>query len=163
MEINACVENKEPSFYLKNCSPVALLFKDGGSLANHPLSCHPQGVFGNQENERKAKKMKQKKKSGKTPAQQLFIQQRKNQDPFTRFHLSLYSAQLRKNKKIPSIPIIHEGKNRKNHKKEVKREANEAKKKQENAEEFRTMQKFHTLLRSCFIFQLFLLFFSYGF
>ena len=30
---------------------------------------------------------------------------------FTRFALSLYSAQISKNTKIPSIPIIHEGKN----------------------------------------------------
>ena len=34
-------------------SSIALLFKDEGGLANHPLSCHPRGVFGSQENERK--------------------------------------------------------------------------------------------------------------
>ena len=56
---------------------VALLFKDEGVLANHPLSYHPQGVFGRWESSRKGKKMKKKKKSGKTPAQQLCIQQRK--------------------------------------------------------------------------------------
>ena len=27
-------------------NPVALLFKDEGGLAKHPLICHPQGVFG---------------------------------------------------------------------------------------------------------------------
>ena len=86
--------------------------------------------------------MKQKKKSGKTPAQQLYSSKEKNQDCSTRFHLSLYSAQINKNTKKPSIPIIHEGKNGKNHKKEVKREVYEAEKKktkQENTESFCTV------------------------
>ena len=73
--------------------------------------------------------MKQKKKSGETPSQQLCIQQGKHQDPSTRSHLSIYSAQISKNTKMPSIPIIHEGQNGKNHKKEVKQEVNGAKKK----------------------------------
>ena len=47
---------------------MALLFKDGGGLANHPLSCHPQGVFGSRESKRKGKKMGEKESSGKTPA-----------------------------------------------------------------------------------------------
>ena len=68
MKINACVKNREPSFYLKNCSPVALLFKDKGGLANHPLSCDPQGVFGSRESGRKGEKMKKKKNNGKTPS-----------------------------------------------------------------------------------------------
>ena len=50
-------------------SPVALIFKDKGGLANHPLSCHPQGVFGRRENERKGEKMREKERSGKTPVQ----------------------------------------------------------------------------------------------
>ena len=80
MTINACIEN---NILPKNPSPVALIFKDGGSLANHPLSCHPQGVFGSRENGREGEKMKQKKKSGKTPAQQLCIQQKeKKSSPF---------------------------------------------------------------------------------
>ena len=69
MTIIACVKNKRTNILPQNPSPIALLFKDGGSLANHPLSCHPQGVFGSRENERKAKKMREKKMSGKTPAQ----------------------------------------------------------------------------------------------
>ena len=56
-------------FYLKNCSPVALPFKDIGGLANHPLNYHPQGVFGSRESGRKGEKMREKKSSGKTPAQ----------------------------------------------------------------------------------------------
>ena len=69
MIITACVKNREPSFYLKNYSPVALLFKDKGGLANHPVSCHPQGVFGSQESGRNGEKMREKKMSGKTPTQ----------------------------------------------------------------------------------------------
>ena len=40
---------------------VALIFKDKGGLANHLLSFHPQGVFDSRENERKAKKMRERK------------------------------------------------------------------------------------------------------
>ena len=36
-----------------------------GALAKHTLVCHHQGMFGYRENERKLKKMKKKKKSGK--------------------------------------------------------------------------------------------------
>ena len=75
--------------------------------------------------------MKQNKKSGKTPASSCVFSKEKIKILVTRFHLSLYSAQISKNKKILSIPIIHEGQNGKNHKKEVKREVN----KQENTEE----------------------------
>ena len=64
MIIIACVKNREPSFYLKNCSLVTLIFKDKVGLANHPMSCHPQGVFGSRESGRKGEKM-----SGKTLAQ----------------------------------------------------------------------------------------------
>ena len=45
---------------------VALLFKDERGLAEHPLSCHPQGVFGSRESERKGEKMREKGKSEKT-------------------------------------------------------------------------------------------------
>ena len=49
MIITAYVENKRTSSLPQNLSLVALLFKDEGGLDNHPLSCHPQGVFGSQE------------------------------------------------------------------------------------------------------------------
>ena len=62
MTINACVENKRTSSLPKNFSPVALLFKDEGGLANHPLSCHPQGVFGRRESEGKGEKMRERRK-----------------------------------------------------------------------------------------------------
>ena len=119
---NKCLHLKQRTNILpQNPSPVALFFKDGGSLANHPLSCHPQGVFGNRESGRKAKKMK-KKKSRKTLAQcSVSLMQKNEKFFFTRFVLSLYSAQASKKTIIPSIPMIHEGKNSKNHKKEVKR------------------------------------------
>ena len=64
--ITACVENKKTNSLPQNLSPVALLFKDKGGLANHPLSCHPQGVFGRRESARKGEKMREKKKSRKT-------------------------------------------------------------------------------------------------
>ena len=49
MTITAYVENNRTSSLPQNLSPIALLFKDEGALANHPLSCHPQGVFGSRE------------------------------------------------------------------------------------------------------------------
>ena len=69
MLITACVKNWRTKILPQNRCLVALLFKDGGGLANHPLSCHPQGVFGSRENKRKGKKMGEKESSGKTPAQ----------------------------------------------------------------------------------------------
>ena len=68
MTINACIKNKRTNILPQKPSPVALLFKDGGGLANHPLSCYPQGVFGSRENGRKGEKLREKKRSGKTPA-----------------------------------------------------------------------------------------------
>ena len=65
MTITACVENKWTSSLPQNLSPVALLFKDEGGLANHPLSCNPQGVFGRQESATKGEKNREKKKSKK--------------------------------------------------------------------------------------------------
>ena len=50
-------------------SPVAHLYKDEGRLANHPLSCHPQGCLEARKMREKERKMREKKRSGKTPAQ----------------------------------------------------------------------------------------------
>ena len=72
MPITAYVKNKRNNILRQNCCLVALLFKDGGGLANHPLSCHPQGVFGRWENARKGKKMKEKGTSGKTYCRSVF-------------------------------------------------------------------------------------------
>ena len=47
---------------------VALLFKDEGGLAKHPLSCHPQRVFGRRENARKGEKVKENRQAGKLKA-----------------------------------------------------------------------------------------------
>ena len=112
-------------------------------------------MFGSRENGRKGEKMEQqkKKRENSCPAA-VYSAKRKIKNRSTRFQLSLFSAQISKNTKIPSVPIIHEGKNGKNHKKEVKLEVNGAKKKQENARHFctsaifRTLQNFRTLLRS---------------
>ena len=113
--------------------------------------------------------MKQKKKSGKNPTQHsVYSAKAKNQDSPTRFHFSLHSAQISKNKKIHSILIIHEGKNGKNHKKEVKREVKRVKKITNegafsHSAKFSQVRNFRILLRSCSIFQLFMLFFPSGF
>ena len=61
MTITACVKNKRTSSLPQNPNPVALLFKNKRGLANHLLSCHPQGVFGNRESERKCEKIERKK------------------------------------------------------------------------------------------------------
>ena len=53
MTIAACVKSKRTSSLPQNPSPTTILFKDKRILANHSLSCHPQGVFGKRENERK--------------------------------------------------------------------------------------------------------------
>ena len=55
-------------FYLKKLDPVTLLFKDEGGLAKHPLSCHPQGVFGRRESARKGEKMRENTKAGELKA-----------------------------------------------------------------------------------------------
>ena len=65
--------------------------------------------------------MREKKIAGKLPPNTVSILAEKNENPCPRLDLSLYSAQISKNTKIPSIHIIHEGQNWKNHKKEVKR------------------------------------------
>ena len=66
MPITAYVKNKRNNILPENRCLVALIFKDGGGLANNPLSCHPQGVFGRWENAIKGKKMNEKGSSGKT-------------------------------------------------------------------------------------------------
>ena len=65
------------------------------------------------------RKWGKQRKSGKTPTQHcLYSSRKKMRILCTRFDLSLYSSQISKNTKIP---IIREGQNWKNHKKEVKR------------------------------------------
>ena len=73
MIIIAYVKDRKPLFYLKNCGPVALIFKDKGGLANHPFSCHLQEVFGSRESGRNGEKIREKKSSGKTPAKKLSL------------------------------------------------------------------------------------------
>ena len=75
MTINACVKTKRSNSLPKNPSLVALLFKDEGGLANHPLSCHPQGVFSRRESARKGEKIRESKiggRAGSFSSQNLF-------------------------------------------------------------------------------------------
>ena len=53
MIVNICVETVISPQDPWNPPPVTFLFKDERVLATHPLSCHPQGVFGRRENKRK--------------------------------------------------------------------------------------------------------------
>ena len=46
MTVNTCVETVRNPQDPWNPPPVTFLFKDEGALATHPLSCHPQSVFG---------------------------------------------------------------------------------------------------------------------
>ena len=62
MIINVSIKSKRTNILPQNRCLIALIFKDGGGLANHPMSCHLQGVFGSRENERKAKENEGKKK-----------------------------------------------------------------------------------------------------
>ena len=68
MLVNANIKNVRTVSLPQFQSLVALLFKDEGVLANRSLSCHPQGVVGSRESERKGEKMREKEKSGKTGA-----------------------------------------------------------------------------------------------
>ena len=86
----------------QNPSPVALLFKDGGGLANHPLSCHPQGVFRNRENKRKTKKMKEEESSMKAYRPLLCISHPAKTSFFFYKGLSFYKALKRKMTKVKS-------------------------------------------------------------
>ena len=74
----------------QNPSPVAILFKDGGGLANHP-----QGMFRNQENKinEKQRKKNEEKKSWRNYSALFFHQKPKVQKvPFCLQGLSLYKA-----------------------------------------------------------------------
>ena len=96
MIINASIKNVKTVILPQNYYPVALFFKDGGGLANHSLSCHPQGVFGRRESERKREKMREKEKSGKTEAlraKSFFIEK----SPVTVCTTGLYSHQDKQN------------------------------------------------------------------
>ena len=82
MAINACVKNMRTNSLPHIQSPVALIFKDKWGLANHPLSCHPQGVFGRRENERKGEKMREKERRWKTPAELSLLNEEKMKNAF---------------------------------------------------------------------------------
>ena len=106
----------------QHSSPVVLLFKDGGGLPNHPLSCRPQGVFGNRENKRKTKKMKEEESGRKAYRPLLCIfHPAKNRSPLYK-GLSFYKALKRKIQKYPQVTLIHiKGKNGKKWRKNDKK------------------------------------------
>ena len=68
MFINASIKKVRIVILPQNFYLVALFFKVGEGLDNHPLSFHPQGVFGRRESERKGEKRREKEKRGKTGA-----------------------------------------------------------------------------------------------
>ena len=72
MIINTCVETVRNPQKPWNPRPVAFLFKDEGGLATHPLSYHPQRMFGKRENERKGEKVRENERRGKIPAQKMY-------------------------------------------------------------------------------------------
>ena len=55
--VDACVKNRGTFSNLQILHPVAFCFKEEGILAEHPLICHHQGVFGCPKS---AKKMREK-------------------------------------------------------------------------------------------------------
>ena len=108
MTITACVENKRTSTLPQNLSLVSLLFKDEGGLANHPLSCHPQGVFGRRESARKGEKMREKKKSGKTESfrAKSLLHQKFSVQSLTEVYILLRTREITK---MYEVPKIHKG------------------------------------------------------
>ena len=48
--LDAFMKNMRTCSLPQNQHPMAFPFKDEGGLAEHPLICHHQGVFGYQEN-----------------------------------------------------------------------------------------------------------------
>ena len=78
-----------------NSSRVTFLFKDEGSLATHPLSCHPQRMFDSLESERKGDKMREnwEKRENSRLTNVLMI------NPFKVLSRGLYTAQHKQNYK----------------------------------------------------------------
>ena len=107
--------------------------------------------------------MRGEESSGKTPSQSLYSSREKNQDVSTRFGLSLYSSQISKNTKIPSIPIIHEGQNWKKKSQKGSQTRVKRAKIKKMQKHFRTGAKFSHPSAKLSIFQFFLLFFPSGF
>ena len=158
MIINVSIKSKKTVGLPHIQSLVALIFKDEGGFSQSSLEfSSSRGVW----QVGKCKKMREneeekEKRENSYPAA-VYSANKKKENFSTRFNLSFYSAQISKNTQIPSIPIIHEGQNWENHKKEVKWGSTEQKKKMQEA--FSQAANF----RQCSIFQHFLLFFPFGF
>ena len=87
--------------------------------------------------------MEEKQNSGKTPAQLSLYSAKPKSAPSTRFHLSLYRAQISKNTKYPQYPQYMKGKMGKITKRKSNgRSTKQKKKKQENSETFSHGAKF---------------------
>ena len=79
MATNVYIKNMRTNRLPQIQSPVALLFKDKGGLANHPLSCHPQGVFGSRESGRKGEKKRKKEKERENSRPVLYLSNVENE------------------------------------------------------------------------------------
>ena len=69
MEENTYVENMRAPALPQVPFPNVLYFKEGGSLATHPLSCHPRGCLAIEkvtENERTSREKKKHEASPKS-------------------------------------------------------------------------------------------------
>ena len=110
MLIISCVKNRRTKILPENRCPVALLFKGGGGLANHPLSCYPQGVFGSQENKRKAKKMRETEKERKKLVvrdKNLFVGQKVSL--LQCVQMAYIASKTRKITKLHELSLLHKG------------------------------------------------------
>ena len=103
MSINACVKNMRNLSYLIS---VALIFKDKGGLAKHPLICHPRWVFGRQENERKGEKGRETGRGRENSRSSNCI----NDQFFSKSCMGLiYYPGQSKLQKCVNHPLLHEG------------------------------------------------------
>ena len=107
MLIIAFIKNRGTKILPQNCCPVALLFKDGGGLANHPLSCHQQGVFGNPESKKKKKENGRKgKQREKLPPIILLLPKKLT---LQTVHRAYIMPMIRKFTKTSKLQLLHQG------------------------------------------------------
>ena len=86
-----------------NPPPVTFLFKDEGSLATHPLSCHPQRVFGSPESEKKMRETRGKVGELKASCQKLLLKKKSFKSLFKWAYIPPKITQIIKMYEIPTI------------------------------------------------------------
>ena len=113
------LKTKDQQFTL-NPKPAALLFKEKSGLASHPLVVILRGVFGSRENKRKGKKMGEKGKQWKTPAQDFINGQEINsaclggfysQTPFTNYQNNIANTIIMGTKKEENQKVTKRSQN----------------------------------------------------